>query len=64
MYYRTLRNNRTRIHKNLFVAMVIQVVIRLTLYLDQAILRNGLKVGNESHHGIVNTVRIIICLCR
>uniref|UniRef100_A0A182NMM3 G-protein coupled receptors family 2 profile 2 domain-containing protein n=1 Tax=Anopheles dirus TaxID=7168 RepID=A0A182NMM3_9DIPT len=38
-----LRNNRTRIHKNLFVAMVIQVVIRLTLYIDQAIIRSGGK---------------------
>lgn len=33
--YRSLRNNRTRIHKNLFVAIVIQVLIRLTLYIDQ-----------------------------
>ncbi|GLH04197.1 PDF receptor [Gryllus bimaculatus] len=39
--FRSLRNNRTRIHKHLFVAMVIQVVIRLTLYIDQAVLRGG-----------------------
>lgn len=32
---RNLRNNRTRIHKNLFIAMVIQVLIRLILYIDQ-----------------------------
>ncbi|ETN63454.1 calcitonin receptor [Anopheles darlingi] len=53
-----LRNNRTRIHKNLFVAMVIQVVIRLTLYIDQAIIRSGVKkFGNESsRQGIDNTV--------
>ncbi|XP_055606877.1 PDF receptor isoform X2 [Uranotaenia lowii] len=52
-----LRNNRTRIHKNLFVAMVIQVIIRLTLYIDQAIIRpDGLRYGNESsRHGIDNT---------
>ncbi|XP_062714595.1 PDF receptor isoform X2 [Aedes albopictus] len=52
-----LRNNRTRIHKNLFVAMVIQVIIRLTLYIDQAIIRSGSKgYGNESsRHGIDNT---------
>lgn len=52
-----LRNNRTRIHKNLFVAMVIQVVIRLTVYIDQAIIRSGGKKGNESsRQGIDNTV--------
>ncbi|XP_058061895.1 PDF receptor [Anopheles bellator] len=55
--FRGLRNNRTRIHKNLFVAMVIQVVIRLTLYIDQAIIRSGVKkFGNESsRQGIDNT---------
>ncbi|XP_029719182.1 PDF receptor isoform X1 [Aedes albopictus] len=55
--FRSLRNNRTRIHKNLFVAMVIQVIIRLTLYIDQAIIRSGSKgYGNESsRHGIDNT---------
>ncbi|XP_049852895.1 PDF receptor-like [Schistocerca gregaria] len=39
--FRGLRNNRTRIHRNLFVAMVVQVVIRLTLYADQAVVRGG-----------------------
>ncbi|XP_075214183.1 PDF receptor-like [Lycorma delicatula] len=39
-HFRSLRNNRTRIHKNLFVAMVIQVVIRLTLYIDQALVKS------------------------
>ncbi|XP_058455071.1 PDF receptor isoform X2 [Malaya genurostris] len=55
--FRSLSNNRTRIHKNLFVAMLIQVIIRLTLYIDQAIIRNGGKrYGNESsRHGIDNT---------
>ncbi|XP_037037209.1 PDF receptor isoform X2 [Bradysia coprophila] len=53
-YFRSLRNNRTRIHKNLFVAMVIQVIIRLTLYLDQALLRSQ-ESGNGSVSGIDNT---------
>lgn len=53
---RSLRNNRTRIHKNLFVAMVIQVIIRLTLYLDQALIRSGPASGNGSFTGIDNTV--------
>ncbi|XP_044580010.1 PDF receptor isoform X2 [Cotesia glomerata] len=38
--FRSLRNTRTRIHKNLFVAMVIQVIIRLTLYIDQALIKS------------------------
>uniref|UniRef100_A0A182P412 G-protein coupled receptors family 2 profile 2 domain-containing protein n=1 Tax=Anopheles epiroticus TaxID=199890 RepID=A0A182P412_9DIPT len=55
--FRGLRNNRTRIHKSLFVAMVIQVVIRLTVYIDQAIIRSGSKkFGSEnSRQGIDNT---------
>lgn len=50
--YRTLRNNRTRIHKHLFVAMLIQVVIRLTLYIDQAIVKQDYF---HTPHGIDNT---------
>lgn len=36
--------------------MVIQVIIRLTLYLDQAIIRNHNKLMNETLTGIENTV--------
>ncbi|KAF6198455.1 hypothetical protein GE061_008203 [Apolygus lucorum] len=50
-HFRVLKNNRTKIHKNLFVAMVTQVVIRLTLYIDQAIIRSK----NSRSHGIDNT---------
>ncbi|XP_032676531.1 PDF receptor isoform X2 [Odontomachus brunneus] len=49
--FRSLRNTRTRIHKNLFVAMVIQVLIRLTLYIDFAIFRRK----TYSVRGIGNT---------
>lgn len=38
--------------------MVIQVIIRLTLYLDQAIMRNGRDFANENMSGIQNTVNI------
>jgi hypothetical protein len=40
--------------------MVIQVLIRLTLYIDQAIIRRaGQQFGNESSiHGIDNTVSV------
>ncbi|KAH8235978.1 hypothetical protein KR032_011791, partial [Drosophila birchii] len=53
--FRSLRNNRTKIHKNLFVAMVLQVIIRLTLYLDQ--FRRGSKEAatNTSLSVIENT---------
>ena len=47
-HFRSLRNNRTRIHKNLFVAMVIQVVIRLTLYIDQAVIRRQQSQGIDN----------------
>ena len=55
--FRSLRNNRTKIHKNLFIAMVLQVVIRLSLYLDQAYRRdNHDPASNKSVSGIENTV--------
>lgn len=50
---RSLRNTRTRIHKNLFVAMVVQVLIRLILYIDIELLRNK-TYGTQ--RGIGNTV--------
>ncbi|KDR09011.1 PDF receptor [Zootermopsis nevadensis] len=60
-HFRSLRNNRTRIHKNLFIAMVIQVVIRLILYIDQAITRGSSgyyqSPGTRPHYnqGVDNT---------
>ncbi|XP_069179327.1 PDF receptor isoform X3 [Procambarus clarkii] len=59
-YFRSLKNNRTRIHRNLFVAMVIQVMIRLVLYIDQAVTRcsddgHGPSDTNTTRHGIDNT---------
>uniref|UniRef100_A0A1I8M711 Uncharacterized protein n=1 Tax=Musca domestica TaxID=7370 RepID=A0A1I8M711_MUSDO len=50
--FRSLRNNRTKIHKNLFIAMGLQVVIRLSLYLEQAF-RPG---KTETITGIENTL--------
>ncbi|XP_039302429.1 PDF receptor isoform X3 [Solenopsis invicta] len=50
--FRSLRNTRTRIHKNLFVAMVVQVLIRLTLYIDIAIYR---RKPHGMQRGIGNT---------
>uniref|UniRef100_A0A1B0CAE2 G-protein coupled receptors family 2 profile 1 domain-containing protein n=2 Tax=Lutzomyia longipalpis TaxID=7200 RepID=A0A1B0CAE2_LUTLO len=53
--FRSLRNIRTRIHKNLFVAMVIQVLIRLILYIDQALMRANYGDGGIGRQGIDNT---------
>ncbi|XP_052857292.1 PDF receptor isoform X1 [Drosophila gunungcola] len=53
--FRSLRNNRTKIHKNLFVAMVLQVIIRLTLYLDQYRRGNKEAATNTSLSVIENT---------
>ncbi|XP_053952195.1 PDF receptor isoform X2 [Anastrepha ludens] len=54
--FSSLRNNRTKIHKNLFIAMVCQVIIRLTLYLDQAFRRGSQPpTANTSTAGIENT---------
>lgn len=50
--FRSLRNTRTRIHKNLFVAMVVQVLIRLTLYIDIELLR---RRTHGMQRGIGNT---------
>ncbi|ODN06147.1 PDF receptor [Orchesella cincta] len=60
----TLRNSRTRLHRHLFIALVIQVAIRLTVYTDQLITR-GIEVdgnatkqdNNLGRRGIDNTVR-------
>ncbi|KAK8405840.1 hypothetical protein O3P69_001960 [Scylla paramamosain] len=58
-YFKKLRNNRTRIHKNLFTAMVVQVAVRLVLYGDQALVRGdstGLGSGLASdRQGIDST---------
>ncbi|XP_020296268.1 PDF receptor isoform X2 [Pseudomyrmex gracilis] len=50
--FRSLRNTRTRIHKNLFVAMIVQVLIRLMLYIDIAIFR---RKSHSMQRGIGNT---------
>lgn len=38
--------------------MITQVIIRLTLYIDQAIIRNGQELADGSIFGIQNTVNI------
>ncbi|KAG1663007.1 PDF receptor [Nymphon striatum] len=45
-----LRSHKTHIHKNLFLAMLLQVIVRLTIYIDKSIID---KYPNL--HGIDNT---------
>ncbi|XP_068159091.1 PDF receptor isoform X1 [Drosophila tropicalis] len=52
--FRSLRNNRTKIHKNLFIAMVLQVLVRLTLYFDQ------FRRGSNNKEAATNTSLAVI----
>ncbi|EFX90264.1 putative PDF receptor variant 2 [Daphnia pulex] len=49
-YFRSLQNHRTRIHKNLFAAIGIQVIIRMTLYLDQAVFVSEMVAAARGIH--------------
>lgn len=33
--YRVLKNNRTKIHKNLFISILLEAVVRLIYYIDK-----------------------------
>ncbi|CAM1306209.1 pdfr-1 (predicted) [Pycnogonum litorale] len=52
-YFRGLKTHKTHIHKNLFAAMLIQVTVRLIVYIDQAIVRTYSNV-----QGIDNTAGV------
>ncbi|BFY97277.1 hypothetical protein BsWGS_00317 [Bradybaena similaris] len=45
-YFRSLKCHRTRIHKNLFVAMIVQIAMRVVLYVDQLVAK---ETGGELH---------------
>ncbi len=48
--FRVLRNNRTKIHINLFTAILIQVILRLIIYVDELTEKNetnGINVGSS-----------------
>ncbi|KAI0243281.1 PDF receptor [Lamellibrachia satsuma] len=48
-YFRTLRCHRTRIHRNLFVAILIHIAIQLTVHTDQFVARlSGDDVGGTA----------------
>ncbi|XP_062524581.1 neuropeptide receptor B2 isoform X3 [Bombyx mori] len=48
IHFRALRNHRTRIHKHLFGAMLVQVLIRLTVYIDQAVVRSSISSTDDN----------------
>ena len=61
-YFRTLRCHRTRIHRNLLLAIVVQVIIRLVLYIDQYIARerqSDYLAATGSYIAIFHTVQMI-----
>lgn len=62
LFFRSLRCHRTRIHRNLFVSIIAQTIIRLVLYLDQyaARLKGGEVEGaaGSNSQTIFDTVRI------
>ncbi|KAF2359158.1 GPCR family 2 extracellular hormone receptor domain [Trinorchestia longiramus] len=47
--FRVLFNRRTRIHRCLFVSMVVHCMVRLTLYLDQLVVRRNLSPDDKAH---------------
>ncbi|XP_052809633.1 PDF receptor-like [Mya arenaria] len=48
-YFRSLRCHRTRIHRNLFLSIIVQVFIRLIVYVDQFVARmQGGEIGGTS----------------
>ena len=62
-FFRRLKTKEKAIHKQLYLAMLIQVVVRLILYTDQIISRKDQTVGSEGANqeetrGIDNTVGI------
>lgn len=59
--FRSLNNLRTRIHKNLFSAMNAQVILRLIVYIDQAIVRHDEGKANFTGiSAIENVVSLIV----
>ena len=56
--YRSLRTREKSIHRQLYLAMLIQVIIRLVLYTDQLLSRKDLEesASQTPNRGIDNTV--------
>ncbi|XP_066256943.1 PDF receptor isoform X2 [Euwallacea similis] len=47
--YRILKNNRTKIHKNLFIATLFQVIFRLVKYIDQELDESNKFLSGHYH---------------
>ena len=63
MFYRSLRTREKSIHRQLYLAMLIQVIIRLVLYTDQLVSRKDLEesASQTPNRGIDNTVSLEFC---
>ena len=55
-FCRSLRTREKSIHRHLYLAMLIQVIIRLILYTDQLISRPNESESQAQTKGIDNTV--------
>ncbi|BFZ01893.1 hypothetical protein BsWGS_04932 [Bradybaena similaris] len=54
-YFRSLKCHRTRIHKNLFVAMLVQISMRVVMYADQLVAKGSGEVHGAAS-GSSNTI--------
>ncbi|KAG8197561.1 hypothetical protein JTE90_021292 [Oedothorax gibbosus] len=62
IYFGSLRNKRTQVHKNLFVAMFVQVVVRLVLYTDQWMSRENIdNAANRTAHPFSIENKPVLC---
>jgi hypothetical protein len=62
-YHRNLINNRTRIHLNLFVAILLQSIIRLVFFIDELVYKLNLKEGNNQAEYESQMMKIHISFC-
>ena len=63
IYHRNLINNRTRIHLNLFVAILLQSIIRLVFFIDELVYKLNLKEGNNQAEYESQMMKIHISFC-
>ncbi|KAF8768380.1 PDF receptor like protein [Argiope bruennichi] len=65
IYFGSLRNKRTQVHKNLFFAMFAQVFVRLILYTDQWLSRESIDnaINKSSHPYSIENVPVLCEAC-
>ncbi|CAL1288686.1 unnamed protein product [Larinioides sclopetarius] len=65
IYFGSLRNKRTQVHKNLFFAMFAQVFVRLILYTDQWLSRESIDnaINKSSHPYSIENIPVLCETC-